>query len=169
MDFPTKLYSYLVFDNKTEVATAVNNAYTLGEQDNAKEVAEEFRKSVQNQFQNYQNLHWPPSFDYLNNTDILPKNLTSFLNILLAGKASGLSTQKNRIVSSIGQDICRSITNSQWKLPKHILLCMTLRHLFRSKELLTLVNRFGHCESHSFSLELETAIARAVKSSSSLV
>ena len=31
------------------------------------------------------------------------------------------------------------------------------------------MNRFGHCEGHSFSLELETAIARAVESSSSLV
>ena len=70
LEVSTKFDSYLVFDNKTEVATAVNNAYTLGEQDNAKEVAEEFRKSVQNQFQNYQNLHRPPSFDYLNNTGL---------------------------------------------------------------------------------------------------
>ena len=134
-----------------------------------KEVAKELRMSVQNGFENFQNLHWPPSFDYLSNSDILPEKLTNFLNILLAGKTSGLSTQKNRIISSIGQDICRSITNSQWKLPKHILLCMTLRHLFRSKELLTLLNRFGHCEGHSFSLELETTVARAVESSSSLV
>ena len=71
------------------------------------------------------------------------------------------------LIGSIGQDICRAATRGQWKLPKHIFLCMTLHHLFRSKELTTLMNRFGHCES--FSLEVETAIAKALKETSSLL
>ena len=41
--------------------------------------------------------------------------------------------------------------------------------MFRSKELTTLINRFGHSESHSFSLELETAIATATQESSSIL
>ena len=44
---------------------------------------------------------------------------------------------------------------------------MTLRHLYRSKELTTLIKRFGHCESYSFSLEAETAIAKALEETSS--
>ena len=59
--------------------------------------------------------------------------------------------------------------HGKWGLPKHILLCMTLRHMFRSKELITLLNRFGHCENYSFSLELETAIAKSVQLSSSML
>ena len=43
------------------------------------------------------------------------------------------------------------------------------RHLFRSKELVTLLNRLGHCENYSFSLELETAIATAVRLNSSIL
>ncbi|KAF3859040.1 hypothetical protein F7725_021439, partial [Dissostichus mawsoni] len=39
-----------------------------------------------------------------------------------------------RLVYSITQDVCRAATNSKWKLPKHILLCATLRHLYRSKQ-----------------------------------
>ncbi len=39
--------------------------------------------------------------------------------------------------------------------------------MFRSKELLTLLNKFGHCESYSFSLE--TAIAKSVQKSASLL
>ena len=51
---------------------------------------------------------------------------------------------------------------------KHILLSMTLRHLYRSKELTTLINRFGHCKSYSFSLQVETAIAKVEETSSFL-
>ena len=54
-------------------------------------------------------------------------------------------------------------------MPKHILLCMTLRHMFRSKELLTLINKFGHCEGYNFSLALEAAIAKAVQESASFL
>ena len=65
--------------------------------------------------------------------------------------------------------MCRAVTNGEWKLPKHILIAMTIRHLYRSKQLTTLLNRLGHCESHSFSVELETAMAKALWETSSLL
>ncbi len=39
--------------------------------------------------------------------------------------------------------------------------------MFRSKEFLTLLNKFGHCKHYCFSLELETAIVKAVQESPS--
>ena len=74
-----------------------------------------------------------------------------------------------RLVSSIGQDLCRVATGDHWKLPKHILVCMTLRHLFRSSQVNTLMNRLGHAETYSFSLELETALAHALEEESSVL
>ena len=74
-----------------------------------------------------------------------------------------------RLINSIGQDICGAATRGQWKPPKHIFLSMTLRHLYRSTELTTLINRFGHCESYSFSLEVGTAIAKALEETSSFL
>ena len=41
-------------------------------------------------------------------------------------------------------------------------MCTTLRHLYRSKLLTTIINRLGHCESYDFGLELETALAKAI-------
>ncbi len=70
---------------------------------------------------------------------------------------------------SICQDICRAVTNGEWKLPKHILLCETPRHLFRSTQLITLMNRLGHCENNSYASELESAIATTLEESSSLL
>lgn len=74
-----------------------------------------------------------------------------------------------RLISSIAQDICWAATKGRWKLPKHILVCMTMCHLYRSAELIKLMNRLGHSESYSFSLELDTAIAHALEQSTSLL
>ncbi|KAI4832249.1 hypothetical protein KUCAC02_015223 [Chaenocephalus aceratus] len=66
-----------------------------------------------------------------------------------------------RLVYSITQDVCRAATNSKWKLPKPIHLCATLRHLYQSKQLTTILSRLGHSETYDFSMELETAMAKA--------
>ena len=41
--------------------------------------------------------------------------------------------------------------------------------MFRSKQLLTLLNGFGHSENYSFGLELETAIDNSVQLSSAVL
>ncbi len=125
---------------------------------------------IKNCFQDSEKLPWPPSAEYLQTLEgIVPGELERFLKIVLSGNDETESVRVNRLVLSIGQDICRAATNGEWAMPKHILLCMTLRHMFRSKELLTLMNKFGHSESYSFSLELETALAKAVQESESFL
>ena len=89
-----------------------------------------------------------------------------FLN---EGYEHDITSKKSRLVSSIDQDIYRAATQEQWKLPKHACLDMTVRHLFRSKELMTVLNRFGHSENYSFIVELETAIANQLEKRSSFI
>ena len=60
------------------------------------------------------------------------------------------------------QDLCRAVTNGKWKLPKHILLCALMRHLYKSKKLINIFNRLEHSESYDFGRELETALAKAM-------
>ena len=52
------------------------------------------------------------------------------------------TAKTERLVESICQDICRAATGGKWKLPKHIVLGMTLRHMWRGAELLTMLNRY---------------------------
>ena len=52
-------------------------------------------------------------------------------------------------------------------MPKHILLATTVHHLTGSAEIITILNRFGHCQSYSRTLELETAMCRSVTDNSS--
>ena len=47
-------------------------------------------------------------------------------------------------------------------MSKQIPLCTTVRHLYRSKQLTTILSRLGHCETYHFGLELETALAKAL-------
>ena len=48
----------------------------------------------------------------------------------------------------LGQDIIHAATNSQVKTPKHIGLAVTVHHLTGSEEVVTLLNRMGHCSSY---------------------
>ena len=99
--------------------------------------------------------------------DYIPKDLEKLLSFVM--NMASAHQSEIRLIGSIGQDICRAATRGQWKLPKHIFLCRTLCHLFRCKELTTLMNKFGHWESYSFSLEVETVIAETLEETSSLL
>ena len=63
------------------------------------------------------------------------------------------------VIQFLFQDICRAVTKGEWKLSK---LCTTIGHMYRSKQLTTILSRLGHCETYDFSLELETALAKAL-------
>ena len=61
------------------------------------------------------------------------------------------------------------MTNGEWKLPEHILLCSTVCHLYRSKQLTNILHRLGHSKSYDFGLEVETALAEAIGDVSSFL
>ena len=126
------------------------------------------RSAIRRGFQESKALPWPPTPDDLATVDI-PQELITLLNIVIARKPDVSSDKVHRLILSIGQDLCRCVTEGDWKLPKHVLLCMTVRHLYRDKHLVTILNRLGHCESYDFELELETAMAKALDETSTLL
>ena len=62
-----------------------------------------------------------------------------------------------RNVCSIGQDLMFATTNAV--PPKHVVLALTVHHLFRSKKLITILNRYGHCIAYPQVAEWETTMA----------
>ena len=96
-------------------------------------------------FQRVDNMAWPLTVENLNPETLdLPDLLYIFLSLVLSGKNSPPTPKISCLVNSIGQDICYAVTKGKWKLPKHVLLGMALRHLFRSAELSCHVNSFIH-------------------------
>ena len=62
--------------------------------------------------------------------------------------------------------ICRAVSSGLWKLKKHVLLCITIRHLYCNKQLINILNRLGHCETYKFGLWYENAVAKALANAS---
>ena len=144
----------LVFSNDIGTGDAIAKAYQLASKDTLKTVALRLRSDVLHVYEQLDDKEaaWPPD-----------------PNKLLGNTETPITTRSERIMFSIGQDICRAITNGGWKLPKHILLCTTIRHLFRSNQLITILNRLGHCENNTFAAEMESALATSLAMSSSLL
>ena len=161
---------WLVYSSSITLADAISCSYQLGAADQVKDTALYLRQLIQKAFKESADLPWPPTADEVGNraTEELPDELKVFLNLVMSGCDAQVENceRTHRLVYSIGQDICRGVTNGQWKLSKHMLLCTTIRHLYRSRQLTTILNRLGHCESYDFGLELETSIAKALEDKS---
>ena len=156
---------WLVCSSSITVSDALSGAYSLGGTDKCRDVALVLRGSILKACKESEGIPWPPTADdiELNVENILPEDLIRFLSLLIAGKEENETSEKvKRLISSSGQDLCRAVSDGTWKLPKHILLCMTIRHLFRCKKLTTILNKLGHSECYDFGLEMETALAKAL-------
>lgn len=168
---PQEFVSYLVYNNNTPVEKLICESYQLGSDNQVKNVSEMINENIKTTFAKAEkSAKWPIYPDDLNN-ECIPTSLCELLSLIIYKKKDiqNISSKKAIIINSISQDICRAATNGKWKLPKHIGLAMSVRHLFRSKELTTILNRFGHAENYSFIVELETAISYQIDKSSSLL
>ena len=152
------------------VNEAIVSSYLAGTRDALKDAAITLRTMIKKAFDEFTLIKWPPTADELGalTQDQLPEELLKFFNVVLSGKdpKSEKCEKTRRLIHSIGQDICRAVTNGEWTLPKHVLICLPIRHLYRSKELTQSLNRMGHCESYQYSLEVETALAEALDNTS---
>lgn len=155
------LMFWLVYRADITTADAMAWAYKLASIATIEDVGQQLRTAIQRAFKDSEEMPWPPTVHDLQEPQV-PENLQRFLNFVLAGQgeANEKCQKTKRLVLSIGQDICRAATAGQWKLPKHILLCTTIRHLYRSRQLTTILHHLGHCENYDFGIELETALVR---------
>ncbi|MES9950704.1 MAG: hypothetical protein ABW118_17235 [Candidatus Thiodiazotropha sp.] len=114
---------------------------------------------------------WPPSPQWLLSPERKPPSiLKEFLSFVISGKSQRHNSLKvSRLVDSLSQDICYAATHGEWVMPKHLLLSMTVRHLTGSAELITILNRFGHCQSYTRTLELETAMCSSITANDSVL
>ncbi len=103
---------------------------------------------------------------------MVPDNLYNFLAWVLEGDKPQsdhvlhehvhCSDTVNQQILSIAQDLIFVSRNSRVKTPKHVSLALTVRNMTGCSELVTLLNRFGHCVSMSQVQEIETAMAEEI-------
>lgn len=104
-----------------------------------------------------------------NATKVVPKSLYQFLVWLLSGAENPFDSYSldadlhnaeyhDRILS-IGQDLFWCLSGGRKYTPKHIGLAMTIRHITGSQDVISIVNKFGHCCSPKTLARFETNIA----------
>lgn len=62
----------------------------------------------------------------------------------------------------IDQDILHLATHGRVKIPKHVGLAMSIRHLTASKQLITILNRMGHCSLYDEIEAIDTSLAMEI-------
>ena len=107
-------------------------------------------------------------------SSLIPESVFMFLSLLFGGQdtlqnienimdddgnSEMASSHKNRILS-IAQDCVYLANKGRTLTPKHVGLGLTLHHMTRSKELVRLFNKAGHCATYEQVLQLETAMGR---------
>ena len=142
-------------------------SYLLASKDHLKDTTKYIRDSIRSAFRKSKEMTWPLTLEDVKKlaSEPLPEELQRFLSLVFSGIEPEMvqDDRTKRFIYSIGQDGCHAISQGWWKLAKHILICITIRHLYRSKQLTTILNRLCHCESYSFGIKLKTAMAYALE------
>ena len=95
---------------------------------------------------------WDPELTIAANP---PDLLLTLLQNLLVGKGDDAEYSKlTRLTSSIRQDVSDALCGGMWRMPKHLLLGETVRHVTGSAEVISPLNRFGHSVSRNALLNL---------------
>ena len=115
----------------------------------------------------------PPSSSCLQEDNIdIPESLFRFLYWLLTkddnlaiSRATVKPTLRRKLLA-IAQDIIFVMSKGHIKTPKHVSLAMTMKNLTGSAQVISLLNRFGHCVSYPEVLEMESNIMNKVLTNS---
>ena len=125
----------LVYSTSIELGEAIGKAYQLAQRDMLKLVALDLADCIKSGYHSSKEFKWPPTAEELRADEIeIPEKLRRFLLLVICGKDENYSQRVERLAFSIRADMCRAATNGKWKLVKHILLTVTLRHLYRGKD-----------------------------------
>ncbi|KAK3696845.1 hypothetical protein QZH41_003454 [Actinostola sp. cb2023] len=91
---------------------------------------------------------------------ITTDEFNSETEFLQAEPCQNISDERKILMA--GQDVVHCASHSRVKLPKHVSLAVSVRHLTGSKQLITLLNRMGHCSSYDDVEVIDTGLANEV-------
>jgi len=173
---PRQNASELVFKADIDVGAAVAMAYEAASSETKMyhDVAMSIRRLILTQQNKSPTMPWPPSADYLESDNISPpRRLIEFLQLIVTGKTSltgeNSSEKTERLSNAIVEDLCAAVNRGSWKMPKQLLLGLSVHHVTGSAKIVTMLNRFGHCCSYTEILDLETAMAAQAEDQDSVL
>ena len=129
------------------------------QEDSVKLAAKLIKEEILNTPNTYTN--WPPTAaELLQRKTTLPHLTEVFLKQILSSRTNQqLSTQRQNIFTSIGQDLIYNVTNTKRQTSKHALLSVCTKRRTGSKKMIRWLNMFGHGISYDEVAFVETTLA----------
>ena len=106
-------------------------------------VAKKIRTEIENMDNSYAS--WPSNASELFQKGSVPELLSHLLSSILVKEGGKKTSTVLTLINSIGQDIIHSLSMGQKKTKKHAALGLCLKRKTESKDILTWLNRLGHC------------------------
>ena len=146
----------LIYSDKPEVNSKKLSTAT-NESDLVEKVAKLLRDEISTRGGTYD--AWPPTSDELLNAEfIVPKFLDQFLRTLFS-KNKAASFRVDRLVRFFAQDLVFSTSCGKTKTQTHTELALVLQRKTGSKQIVSLLNKLGHCISSDEVNMVETTVA----------
>ena len=144
--------SHSVFDNVFHHSVDKKSAIV--------KVASVLRADITEYCSNLPELSWPPKTKELGKIDT-PDSVKLFLTSLFSPKKHNIAKNENvkRLIDSHAADMIHGVTMGKFLTKKHFLLALGLHSMTGTKNVITILNKLGHCMSYDKTCEIETAIA----------
>ena len=164
-------------DNTTASVTAQND-FTNDEQNESFKIIYKAAVIIRNNLSQCEGINDDPlsleDFHMQKARALIPDNLYWLVRYVVSSEEyvadpslTCLNVSHERKILMIRQDVVHAASNSRVKLPKHVSLGITIKHLTRLKQLITLLNRMGHCSYEQTEI-VETALANETLARSEL-
>ena len=159
--------SDIVYSSDVKTGKAVQVAFDMStsQRRTVQQVGALLRRHILDENEKANDLPWPPPRDL--DCEIgwskVPSLVETFFESVLSNDPTHLTERQSRLVKSLSQDLSFNVSRGLQVLPKHVSLGILLLHETGSAEMVTVVNRLGHCASYSRIIEILSAIYTAIK------
>ena len=90
----------------------------------------------------------------------IPTELRDFFNVLYTGSANKPETERNqRLVQSVSDDVVFAVTRGITKPGKHLCIGLGIKSLTGRRQIIDILNRFGHSINYHTVEAIETQVA----------
>ena len=105
-------------------------------------------------------LIWPPTIEQLTSENRqLPESLNLFFQTLLNPNKSDETESVSRLRDSYSQDFIHAVTKGKTLTEKHFRMALGIHNLTGQRNVVELLNKFGHSMSYDFTCDILTGIA----------
>ena len=120
------------------------------------------REDIKLHVSKLENIVWPPTIEQLSSEERQPpESVRDFFNTVLTNGSRQDNNFVTRLVDSFSQDLVHGVTKGKVIMEKHFLIGLGLHNLTGKKNVVEILNKFGHSLSYSTATEILTAYAES--------